>query len=92
MTVLSLNTSSSVTDKAYCQDQLNQIEAQLTDLLNQQAEQKKQTGTLKGDVDYLNSQINALKVKIKARALVIAQLKVDITDKANTITSLSAKN
>ncbi|MCX6731842.1 MAG: lytic murein transglycosylase [Candidatus Parcubacteria bacterium] len=88
---LTLNTSSSPADKAYCQDQLNQIEAQLTDLLNQQAEQKKQTGTLKGDVDYLTSQINALKTKIKARALVIAQLKMDITDKANTIKSLSQK-
>ena len=42
-------------------------------------------------MDYLTAQINALKVKIKARALVIAQLKVDITDKTNTITSLSAK-
>ncbi len=88
---LTLNISSSPTDKAYCQDQLNQIEAELTDLLNKQAAQQKQTGTLKGDVDYLNSQINALKVKIKARALVIAQLKVDITDKTNTIESLSQK-
>jgi membrane-bound lytic murein transglycosylase B len=88
---LTLNISSSPGDKAYCQDQLSQIEAELNDLLNKQAEQKKQTGTLKGDVDYLNSQINALKAKIKARALVIAQLKVDIVDKTNTITSLSAK-
>jgi len=88
---LTLNISSYQADKIYCQDQLNQIEAELNDLLNKQAEQKKQTGTLKGDVDYLNSQINALKVKIKARALVIAQLKVDITDKTNTIKSLSQK-
>jgi membrane-bound lytic murein transglycosylase B len=88
---LTLNISSDPADKAYCQDQLSQIEAQLTDLLNQQAEQKKQTGTLKGDVDYLTSQINALKTKIKARALVIAKLKVDITDKTNAIKSLSQK-
>jgi membrane-bound lytic murein transglycosylase B len=88
---LTLNTSSSSSDKAYCQNQLNQIEAELTDLLNKQADQQKQTGTLKGDVDYLTSQINALKVKIKARALVIAKLKVDIIDKTNTITSLVSK-
>ncbi len=88
---LTLNTSSSPADRAYCQSQLDEIEAQLTDLLNKQAEQQKQTGTLKGDVDYLTSQINALKAKIKARALVIAKLKVDITDKANMITSLSQK-
>ncbi|HEV7424715.1 MAG TPA: hypothetical protein VGO21_06055, partial [Candidatus Paceibacterota bacterium] len=88
---LTLNASSNPTDKSYCQNQLNQIEAELTDLLNKQADQKKQTGTLKGDVDYLNAQINALKTKIKARALVVAQLKVDIIDKTNTIESLSQK-
>ena len=88
---LTLDSSSSNSDKVYCQNQLNQIEAELADLLNKQKEQQKQTGTLKGDVDYLNSQINALKVKIKARSLVIAQLKVDIKDKVNAITSLTEK-
>jgi membrane-bound lytic murein transglycosylase B len=88
---LTLNASSSPTDKAYCQNQLNIIEAQLTDLLNKQKDQQKQTGTLKGDVDYLNSQIAALKVKIKARALAIAQLKVDITETTNTIETLTEK-
>jgi peptidoglycan hydrolase CwlO-like protein len=88
---LTLNTASSPADKSYCQNQLNQIEEELNVLLAQQAAQKQQTGTLKGDVDYLTAQINALKVKIKARALVIAQLKVDIIDKTNTITSLTDK-
>ena len=88
---LTLTVSSAQSDKDYCQNQLTQIEAQLTDLLNQQAEQQKTTGTLKGDVNYLTSQINALKVKIKARALTIAQLKVNITEKVNTINSLSDK-
>lgn len=88
---LTLNTSSTATDKTYCENQLNQIEAELTSLLSQQAAQQKQTGTLKGDVDYLNSQINALKVKIQAEGLVISQLGMDITDKTNTITSLSDK-
>ncbi len=88
---LALTISSSQSDKDYCRDELSQIEAQLTDLLDKQKEQQKQTGTLKGDVDYLTSQINALKTKIKARALVIAQLKVDIKEKSNTIQSLANK-
>ena len=88
---MTLTISSNQTDKDFCRNELSQIEAQLADLLNKQQEQKKQTGTLKGDVDYLTSQINALKTKIKARALVIAQLKVSIAEKVNTIESLSQK-
>lgn len=88
---LTLTISSSQSDKDYCRNELSQIEAELTDLLNKQKEQKKATGTLKGDVAYLTSQINALKAKIKARALVIAQLKIDITEKVNVIQSLSEK-
>src|SRR3989339_1611715 len=88
---LTLNNSSSQADKDFCRRELSQIEAQLTDLLNKQKEQQKQTGTLKGDVAYLTTQINALKTKIKARALVIAQLKVNTNEKINTIRSLSDK-
>jgi len=88
---LNLVVSSSQSDKDYCRNELTQIEAELVSLLNQQKEQQKHTGTLKGDVEYLTSQINALKTKIKARALVIAQLKVDIKDKNSTIQSLSNK-
>jgi len=88
---LTLNISSSQDDKNYCRNELTQIEAQLADLLNKQKEQGKTTGTLKGDVEYLTSQINALKTKIKARTLVISQLKVSIIEKTNTIESLSLK-
>ncbi|OGI71614.1 hypothetical protein A3B84_01240 [Candidatus Nomurabacteria bacterium RIFCSPHIGHO2_02_FULL_35_13] len=88
---LTLNNSSSQTDKDFCRDELSQIEAQLADLLNKQKEQQKQTGTLKGDIDYLTSQINALKTKVKARALKIAQLNVDIKDKVVKIKTLSSK-
>lgn len=88
---LTLNVASDPSNKVYCQNQLAAVEAELNDLLNKQKEQQKQTGTLKGDVDYLNSQINALKTKIKARALVIAQLKVNIAEKVDTIESLSEK-
>ena len=88
---LKLSNLSSEADRAYCRNELVQIEAQLASLLKQQSEQKKQSGTLQGDVTYLNSQINALKTKIKARSLKIAELKVDINNKVKTIGTLSEK-
>lgn len=88
---LKLTSESSQSDKDYCKNELAQIEAQLAELLEKQKAQQKTTGTLKGDVDFLTSQINALKAKIKARGLKIAQLKVNIKEKANTIGSLSSK-
>ncbi|PIR68130.1 hypothetical protein COU49_03070 [Candidatus Nomurabacteria bacterium CG10_big_fil_rev_8_21_14_0_10_35_16] len=88
---LKLTTSSSQADKDYCKNELAQIEAELARLLDLQKQQQKQTGTLKGDVDYLNSQIRALKTKIQARSLVIAQLRVSIKEKVSRIESLSEK-
>jgi len=88
---LSLTSSSSETDKNYCKGELAKIEQELANLLNLQKEQQKKTGTLVGDVSYLTSQINALKAKIKSRALVISQLKVAITEKVSTIKSLDKK-
>lgn len=88
---LKLTSDSAQTDKDYCKNELAQIEAQLAELIQKQKEQQKTTGTLKGDVDYLTSQINALKTKVKARALAIAQIKVNITEKTNKIGSLSSK-
>lgn len=86
---LTLTTNSSQSNRDYCQNELTQIEAELTKLLDLQKQQQKNTGTLVGDVNYLTSQINALKTKIKARALVVAQLKVNITEKVKTINTLS---
>ncbi len=88
---LTLTTSSSESDKNYCKKELAQIEAELAKLLVQQQEQRKQTGTIAGDVNYLTSQINALKTKIKARGLVIAQLKISIKEKVLKIENLSEK-
>jgi len=88
---LTLNSSSSADEKSYCKNELADIEAELVKLLELQKQQKKQTGTLVGDVNYLTSQINALKSKIQSRALVIAHLKVAITEKISTITSLNKK-
>lgn len=78
-------------DKDSCQNELDQIEAQLAELLKQQKKQQKHTGTIKGDINLLTTQINALKTKVKARTLVIAKLKNSIKEKVSTITSLSKK-
>ena len=88
---LTIKTTSPEADKAYCKKELAKIEAELAKLLELQKEQQKQTGTLAGDVNYLTSQINALKTKVKARALAIAQLKVAITEKNTRIGSLNEK-
>ena len=88
---LKLTTSSPQNDKDYCRNELAQIEAELARLLDLQKEQQKTTGTLVGDVNYLTSQINALKAKVKARSLVIAQLRVNIAEKVSKINSLSQK-
>ncbi len=87
----SLNSASTEAEKNFCKNELSQIEAELADLLEKQEEQRKQTGTLKGDIDYLGSQIKALKTKIKARSLKIAELKVDINEKVSKIGTLSDK-
>lgn len=88
---LKLTPTDSQSDKDYCKNELAQIEAELARLLDLQQQQKKTSGTLKGDVDYLTSQINALKAKIKARVLAIAVLKVNISEKNTVINSLSSK-
>lgn len=88
---LTINANSPSEDKAFCQKELNNIEAELASLLKQQEAQKKNTGTLTGDVKFLNSQIAALKTKVKARALVIAQLKASISEKVSKISTLSEK-
>jgi len=88
---LAITPSSPQSSKDYCKGELAKIEAELNRLLDLQKQQQQQTGTLTGDVNYLTSQINALKAKIQARSLVIAQLKVNITEKVNTINSLSKK-
>jgi len=85
------NQISTQADRNYCQNELSQIEAELASLLKKQQKQQKQTGTLKGDVEYLTSQINALKTKIKARSYAIAQLKISIKEKVSKISSLSQK-
>ena len=88
---LTLTPNSTVSQKKECQAQLNDLERQLIELTAQQNIQKNQAGTLKGDLNLLSTQISALQTKVKARTLVIAQLKVNIEEKVDTINSLSNK-
>lgn len=88
---LKITPASPQSEKDYCQKELEQIEKELADLQAKQVEQKKQTGTLKGDISYLNSQISTLQTRIKARTLAITQLKVSINEKTNKIESLEEK-
>lgn len=88
---LSLTPNSTQAQKDQCRKELAEIEAQLADLLKKQNDQKKQTGTLQGDVNYLNSEINALRKKIQARSLAISQIKVSINEKNNKIVSLEER-
>jgi len=88
---LTLVSSSSQSDKDYCRNELTQIEAEYASLVKQLESQNKQSSNYASEVKKLTLQINALKAKIKARGLVIAQLKVNIAEKVNTINSLSRK-
>ncbi|MFH1608633.1 MAG: lytic murein transglycosylase [Patescibacteria group bacterium] len=78
-------------NETFCKNELKNIEAQYASLLSQLANQNKQSSNYASEVAKLTTQINALKAKIKARGLVIAQLKNDITNKQTKIKSLSEK-
>jgi membrane-bound lytic murein transglycosylase B len=88
---LQISSSSSEAEKNYCRSELANIEKQLEDLVKKQAEQQKNTGTLKGDVDNLTAQIKTLQTKVKARSLAIASLKVSINEKSSKIATLEDK-
>ena len=89
--VKDLNDLSSLDQKQFCQNELNQLLQQVKDLENQLSNQTKQTGSITVDINYLTNQINALKAKIKARTLAIATLKISINEKSNQIRTLSEK-
>ena len=88
---LTLSTNSTTDQKAQCQSELDQLNQQLIELTGQLNDQKKQTGTINGDITYLTNQINTLKTKIKSRALAISNLKVSIDDKSKKIVTLQQK-
>ena len=88
---LALTPNSSQSEKDFCKKELAKIEAELQELLNKQEIQKHQSGTIVGDINYLNSQIASLRSKIKSRSYAIAQLQVEIKEKVSTIGALSTK-
>lgn len=88
---LSLTSSATPDQRAYCQNQINDLEAQLKVLNNQLAAQKANSGTLTGDIKLLTTQINAKKAEIKSKQLKVAQLSASITEKKTAIISLSEK-
>lgn len=88
---LLLTNSSSQDQKDFCQNELDDLIKEQADLEAQLKEQAKQSGTLKGDITALTTQINSLKTKIKSRGIVISQLKLSITEKVGKISDLSEK-
>ncbi len=88
---LTLTSSATADQRAYCQNQINDLEAQLKVLNSQLAAQKSKSGTLQGDINVLTAQINAKKTEIKAKQLKVAQLKESITEKQKAIVSLTDK-
>ena len=75
---LTLTSSSSEKNKEYCKSELADIEAELARLVELQKKQQKQTGTLTGDVNYLTSQINALKATRSPLSLTLSGLSVGV--------------
>ena len=75
----------------FCDNQRKEFEAQYASLVKQLASQNKTSSNYASEVKKLTTQIEALKLKIKARNLAIVQLKNDINKKVSTISSLSEK-
>lgn len=88
---LTLTSSATPDQRTYCQNQINQLEAQLQVLNAQLTAQKANSGTLQGDINLLTTQINAKKAEIKSKQLKVAQLTESISEKQTTIVSLSKK-
>jgi membrane-bound lytic murein transglycosylase B len=88
---LTLNSSSTSDQRAYCQNQVTQLENELKALNEQLTQQKNQSGTLSGDIKLLTTKINAKKTEIKAKAMRVTQLNESIGEKKTAIRSLSEK-
>lgn len=88
---LTLPSSASSSDRAYCQNQINELEAQLKILNDQLAAQKNQSGTLQGDINVLTTKIKAKQTEIKSKSLKLSQLTESIVEKQTAIVSLDKK-
>lgn len=88
---LSLTANATNEQRAYCQNQINDLEAQLKVLNSQLAAQKNQSGTLAGDIKVLTTKINAKKTEIQSKILKISSLNVSIKEKQKAISTLDQK-
>ncbi len=88
---LTLSPGASSEQRQYCQNQVNQLEAELKELNNQLAQQKNQSGSLAGDIKVLQTKIAAKTAEIKSKNIKISQLSDSISEKKASIVSLSEK-
>ena len=88
---LTITSNAPADQKAYCQNQIVELEEQLKVLNAQLNAQKGQSGTLQGDINVLNAKIKAKQTEIKAKTLKVSQLNRSITEKQKTIVTLNEK-
>jgi membrane-bound lytic murein transglycosylase B len=88
---LTISANASADQKAYCQNQINELEAQLKVLNDQLAKQKGQSGTLQGDINVLNAKIKAKQTEITSKTLKLSQLNRSITEQQKAIVTLTDK-
>ena len=78
-------------DRARLYSELQALEKEIAQKEAQLNEQRKQSGTIKKDVDLLTSQINLAKTKIKSKNLLIDKLSKEINSRTKTIGVLEDK-
>ncbi len=88
---LTITANAPADQKAYCQNQITELEEQLKVLNAQLNAQKGQSGTLQGDINVLNAKIKAKQAEIKSKTLKVSQLNRSITEQQKTIVSLTEK-
>lgn len=78
-------------ERAQLYAELDALQKEIAQKEAQLSEQRKQTGTIKKDVDLLTNQINLAKTKIKSKNLLIDKLSKDINSRTKTINILEDK-
>lgn len=78
-------------ERAKLEAELRALEQEIKEKEAVLKDQQKQTGTLKKDVQLLTSQIEASKLKIRAKTIAINKLGQEIVQKGNAITDLQSE-
>ena len=79
------------TNRARLEQQLAELEKELSVVTSQLASQKGHSSSLKGDISILTSKINQNKLDIRSKNVLIEKLGGEINDKNKTIYSLTEK-